>query len=904
MAFDADDYERDVVRPLRNRRGAIPPPPALYAVAPGMDRAALEAHLRRVRAYWGQKARTGTNVGMVCRQLIAADEQLRAQPGVDLSDPGWWRRQFAEHTAQQRTVRQKLVTALKDAYGAAGQITEAQLQTVARHFGGVGDAQAAQAARDAGLAVIESLELPRDCGLSHTQFAQLRDRMAEAGARTVVHLLHPDLGSPFAIAHGFAVADRPELRLEPAELHRAAQRAESAADSTVTRARKSALALLRSAYTKVPDLTAITLYHLVDQVRESRHAGMPASMLAAQLADLGVTRADAGLIAVSLPGDVGDGPGAVRGLDRVQELIEARRLGEARAALAALPVDHPERAAATAVVDQAVAALETYLMQAAEAERRHDVARAAVLLQQAAELDADNPAVTGMLDRLPAPEPVQLTLVEQAFPPGARLAWAAGPGAAGALTYRVVRGEDRPPVNEDDGVRVAQSSERQAVDQGVTPGRRTFYAVFATADGSVWSRPATVSGIVLPRVGDVVLDVAADRIGGRWRVHPAAVRVRVRRSVERPPAGGGTPVAVTGDSFRDTGVLVDRRHFYELTAVYRDVAGREVTAAPVVVSAVPRGAAGTVADLTVEPVSTADGTARVRLSWSAGAADAVQVRRADRAPAWPPGESVTAAQVRGFGAELVGSPFTADGRTTMECVVPTGRHVYVPFAFGAGGAVVGRPVTAGVAAPVTAARLRRLGDRLTVTWLWPDEVAMAEVRWDTPEGAGTRVVTRAGYDAESGCVLTATAAGGTVEIRSLTVGPAGTAKSPPVRLNVAPRPTPVAYTVSRPVAGGPLARLRERVRDRRRVVVLSSEQECDALDVVVVAAAGVAMPLRAAQGTEIAREHRVRLGPDAPHTIEVEVPASIGRPGWIRCFVSRPGGCVVVDPPIEQMRVG
>jgi len=52
MAFDQEAYERDVIRPLRNGRGKLPPPPVMYAVGPELtDRAALEAHLKRVRAY-------------------------------------------------------------------------------------------------------------------------------------------------------------------------------------------------------------------------------------------------------------------------------------------------------------------------------------------------------------------------------------------------------------------------------------------------------------------------------------------------------------------------------------------------------------------------------------------------------------------------------------------------------------------------------------------------------------------------------------------------------------------------------------------------------------------------------------------------------------------------------------
>jgi hypothetical protein len=237
--------------------------------------------------------------------------------------------------------------------------------------------------------------------------------------------------------------------------------------------------------------------------------------------------------------------------------------------------------------------------------------------------------------------------------------------------------------------------------------------------------------------------------------------------------------------------------------------------------------------------------------------------------------------------------------------VPAGQHVYVPFAFGAGGAVVGRAVAMGVTTPVTAPHVRRTGDRLSVSWVWPEHIGLAEIRWETPSGTETFVISRAKYDAESGCTLTASPGGGAVEIRALAVGPTGTAKSPPVRCAVPARAARVAYTVERPAPDGGnqlLARLRDRVRDRKRVISLTSAQECDGLEVVVVAASGVVMPVRPAQGLELARCSGVHLRPGQPLGIPIEVPSSLSRPYWIRCFV-QPGDFAVTDPPIDQMKV-
>ena len=810
MAFDAARYERDVVRPLRGRRGSLPDPLLRYGVDPGMTRGELDAHLRRVRAYWSQKASGVGNLGAVCKQLLAADEELKRTVGARLNDPTWWAEQAGERDREERAASERLAADLRAAYGATGQITRTQLETVARHEARLSAAQVEAAVSQAGLVVIDAIELPADCGLEPVAYSTLRTKLAEAGARTVVHLLHPTLTRPFTIARSFSVPGNPALTLDRQVLDRRVVEAESAADSAVTRARKSALALVRSAYAKVPDLRAIALYHIVDQLRDAQRAGLAPALLASKVIDLGVAGSDAQLLAVSLPQEAGGG--VARGLARIQTLLESRQLAAARAALTALPTDHPEYPTARALVDQAQADFDRQLGEATAALGRHDVIRAGVLLRQAAELDAEDPTVLGLLERLPPPAPVQLSLTEGNAPPGVRLAWSAAPTATGVgePSYRVVRGEDRAPVHETDGVTVAQTTQRQAVDPDVSPARPAYYAVFATVNGTVWSQPVTGCVTVVPRVGGVTVHAEIDQVTARWRAHPAAARVRVRRAVGRPPAGpqDGVPVEVSGGYLLDTGVRTGETYYYGFTAVYHDPSGREVLSKPVVASAEPRDTTVPVVDVRVDPV---------------------------------------------------------------------------------------RSATA-----------RRIGDRLLVSWLWPEEVGLAEVRYHTLGGDEVFVISRARYEAECGCPLVAAAGGATVEIKALVVTPTGTAQSAPVRLTAAPLAARVEYTIARLPVGGdvPLrARLRHLVVDRRRLVTLTSAQRCADLEVVVVASAGVVMPVRAAQGTVLARASQVQVGPGCPHSIAVELPASLRRPYWIRCFVDSPEGCTVIDPPIEHMKV-
>jgi hypothetical protein len=56
-----------------------------------MTDAQIVERLREVRAFWAQRSGGPDSVGLVCRMLISEDEQLRADQGLAIDDPGWWR---------------------------------------------------------------------------------------------------------------------------------------------------------------------------------------------------------------------------------------------------------------------------------------------------------------------------------------------------------------------------------------------------------------------------------------------------------------------------------------------------------------------------------------------------------------------------------------------------------------------------------------------------------------------------------------------------------------------------------------------------------------------------------------------------------------------------------------------
>jgi hypothetical protein len=465
------------------------------------------------------------------------------------------------------------------------------------------------------------------------------------------------------------------------------------------------------------------------------------------------------------------------------------------------------------------------------------------------------------------------------------------------VRYRVVRAETRAPASERDGVVVLETTELHADDAAPPLARDLRYGVFAAAPDRPWSRAATAAVVVLPPVTDVELQASAVHVNGVWRTAPGAAETRVRRTTRCPPVGqhDGVTVPVVHAAFTDRDVEEGTEYFYGITAVYRDAMGRPLPAPTVVTSVVPRGDARPVGDLTVRPVGTgSSGRSRVLLTWSD--AGEVRIHRAEAPPRWGYGETVALRVAGEYGQEVVGRRQVVDGVASVETEVPSGHQVYVPFAIGGSGAVVGTPVAIGVAEPVSGLAARRIDEVVVLSWVWPDRVGLAEASWVSDAGERrTRRISKAQYAEESGCRLRVDS-GGTAEVRAMTVGPQGRAVSVPVQVQVSGPPVHVRYTITRPPG------VRNRL-SRQRVVSLLADRACADLTVELVLATGLVMPARAAQGRVLVRAGRLALTPGVPHAFTAEIPAGVRKPYWLRLFVAEPAGVAVVDPPISEIKV-
>lgn len=95
MAFDAERYDREVIKPLRGRHGRLPAGDLLlrYAVEPGWTAEQLAVHLRQLRQFWQDRAVGPDSRAEICQLLIQADEALVRNVGALIYDPAWWQEQ-------------------------------------------------------------------------------------------------------------------------------------------------------------------------------------------------------------------------------------------------------------------------------------------------------------------------------------------------------------------------------------------------------------------------------------------------------------------------------------------------------------------------------------------------------------------------------------------------------------------------------------------------------------------------------------------------------------------------------------------------------------------------------------------------------------------------------------------
>jgi hypothetical protein len=881
--FDLKAYEDGVLKPLRRRMPNLPDDlVARYAVEPGADPGALRERVEAVVRLWTKHAMRQGPMGLLCTQLVREHTEMLAR-GDDPRSPQFWTRWTGEREHRVGGLIDEVVATLTASFGPVGVLTGGQLRATAAAHGALGDADLDRACAEAGLRVVEPVDLPTTAGM-RAPFTSLGEALAAAGVATVPALLHPDVET-FGLLGGFTAPGG--RALDRAAATARARDLETQRDSPTVRAQKEAVGILVSEADAGTDLATVALFHLLTEVRAQRAEGAQPLALFRSLTRRGLVPEEAALVAVTVGTEGGVAAHDPR--SEVDDLLAEGRLVAAERVAAALPA--PEGDPAREAVARRRRQVDDLRERARADQRAGRDEEAGTRLREALRLGADVPGLAEQLATVPAAPVLGVTAHPDGV--GVRVAWRPAADHGADTTHRVVRGVGRAPVDPADGVEVQGGVDAHAAtDDGPPVGRDLHYAVFARSSGGRWSRPACAAVVrVVPPVADVHVEGRPGAVVGRWKVHPDVASVEVRRS-EGAPDAPGVPIAVEqGRGFHDTTARDGVQYYYAVVACYPAVdGGPGPRAQPQVHRGATRVAARPVTSLTAVPV-TDDGPA-VRLSWRQRPGNEIVVRRAGTPCPWEYGATVGRAELDGWGVELDGA-FTLRGESaTLVAAVPPGRSWCVAFTLGPTGAVRGQDAVVDLTEPVRRLRARRFGDDVLVTWHWPDDVAAADVSW----AGGGRRISRQQYRDDGGCRLPGAHAVASVAVSAVLLGGEGDeARAPAVAVEVDQRRPQVHYEVrrrGRSWAGGV----------RCTVTVTSGEPIADAT-LVLVGASGHAMPRTPGAGIEILRQP-VSITPGVPVELpEVPVPAVLRKPYWLRCFLAEPAPAVLVDPPVSQLKV-
>jgi hypothetical protein len=869
MAFDEKAYEKFLTPYSRNNST---PGNLLerYAITLPATDAEIAAQLKAVRTYWNKKMVGQTRLARTAKSCKTADDELAKNK--DFETAAWWQ---GEQRRQDKAARQQiedLARLLTQDHGALGVVTAAALEKAAGSTG-LTTAQAEQAVGLAGLVLIPaSVTLPDAPPISPVIFGQLERELADGDAKSVPDLIHPGSGT-FRIVAGYECVNDKAKRLDAAAIE--AQVKEAGKNtSRANTARAGALQKLKDAQGRQIDLRDVALYHLMGLIKDDSPA-----LARQQLEKRDVESKDAAIIVALLAGRAK----AVResGLDRVRTLLEDGQLGEARSLAGTLAGGEVSEQAAQLVTvrEQELAALMT---RVAEARQRSDEALACTLLRDVERISKED--AERELRTLPLAPPQRPRATGDG--PQVQVFWERGTGHDESTVYAVRRTVGRTPTAPTDGADVHHGPGTECADPGAPVATPVQYGVFALAgDGRPASRPVTVEVTALPPVWDLKHEVGIGTVSLSWTAHQDA-EVRVTRAAQ-----GTSQVIVpeAGTGYHVTGLPEGVPQRFEVVAVYRGQGGAELTSQPVRLNLVPRGAAkpnGTLQVTTAE----SDGRVRATLTWRRIDASDVKILRTHAEPPWPAGTVVSLEQAERAGQLLTGRVDVQGAECTMETDLPGGIHYLTPLSEGGTGIVIGKTRSVAVISPVRNLAFTSFADYATISWEWPENVQLAEVRWRAGEQEDWdfTVLTLAEFQSKG---VKVPLGAGPCKVEVCALIPVGTRHHPsPSASIVVPRvlQAPIRYQVS----GGALT-------GRSRKVTFSAESPCAGVRVRMIASEGGILPTKPTSGTAVL-ETTLDLVPDVPVEHKVSIP-KLRRPYWMRCFIiGGPGR--LIDPPYKDLK--
>ncbi|MGH3825560.1 MAG: hypothetical protein ACRDQX_00065, partial [Pseudonocardiaceae bacterium] len=478
--FDPKTYDAAVVKPLRRWTGRELPDDlvARYAVDLGMSDAELTQRLAEVRSHWNKSAQSTGKSAItqnLCKAFLRADEQLKRDHGGELNKIDWWRRHQRARAGARQGEIDELALTLRTSFGQLGLISAGQLEATMRAtFAAFAPDEAAQALSKAGVSVSTPTDLPKSSGLQHTVYDTLRRRLADAQAATIGELLHGELTS-FAILESFRCTPGQPEGLTAKAVDSATARENKRSGNQAAR---EALGILSRAAKDGVELRELTLFHLLDNVREHHGQGAPPSTLLKQLLQVRLDPAEARHAVFSVLNETA--ASLATGLAAIKELLEEGRLGAAQQALATI-ADPQDAIAAKEQVQRHADQVRQLRDGAHESLRTGNEADALHQLRQAAALATDDENIAAELRRIPPPPVLGVSAQPEGI--GVRVSWRAPASHGEDTRYRVVRRNERVPADPEDGTVVKGDAATVLVDPKAPAGRLVGYAVFAATDG-------------------------------------------------------------------------------------------------------------------------------------------------------------------------------------------------------------------------------------------------------------------------------------------------------------------------------------------------------------------------------------------------------------------------------------
>lgn len=677
------------------------------------------------------------------------------------------------------------------------------------------------------------------------------------------------------------------------DIEKSRTKSEQSKDTNELQDAQKFLGALLNHCTSETQLHEIVLAAVADGVSQQIARGKPLLGIRNDLVIDGFAHADASRIVAAIDADASSSVVGTRlGLDSVRQLLAAGQLAEAERTLASLaPADLDAAeygvisALITAHVSRKSALLEKYRSELAA---RNFVAAGAAV-REILQFDTGDDELSRLLDALPPDAPHQLVLRSDE----AKLVLSWSQRAGENVSFSVIRAVGRVPAGVADGTVLASGHATPTFTDAAPPVATPLgYAVFASANGKLYSDPATAETVFLPAPSALVADADSTSFRVSWASPRGASGAVV--SCTNPDGSTQEAEVPSGSTFELAGLQAGSTYRVAVRAVYLLEGGRRLSD-PAVVTIVPRGKAAEVRDLRIEP-SEQVGSNELTAGWSASEGFDVELWAFPVNAQLSEGLFAETGHLQRIGGSRI-SIRLGDGATTgrSEGRFATPREVVkiAPLTVVADGYLVGYAVLAGEAPSARDITTELFGSDLRVSWTWPEGDVNMELSWHDGARGRSRSVTRARYRAEGGVKLSDAPRISGLAIASVVRVSDGEWRSAPIAI---PMDSPLAGTVAR-----------YSVRIKRalfsgKVSVLftgTTEQPGHVMPVVAVLKRGTIMPLGPDDGQILARfELDFTSSTSVTHSIDAGKEKS---PLWITLFPIAEGDRLD-PPPTSEMK--